>query len=355
MINYLKQFEALVTELKNDPFVRARFKLVAQVIITTVISLFLANVILNYSRDYELRVRLTGRLADQKNEEAIIDSLGRALNRDHGIIFIGLGGAIILIGYILTGWTLAPIRQILRAQKRFIADASHELRTPLSIMKTNSEVLLMDGDNINPRDSIGALKSNIEEIDRMSKLIENLLRLSYYDNKTPEIPLYPVNLSEIVKSIVDKAKTLAMTKTIRLTVTDADDGKILGNPTALEQLIINIVKNAILYTPEGGTVTVSVKNYDSSGVRFNVRDTGVGIDPKEIPSIFNPFYKTETSKSIYNGGSGLGLTIVKKIVDRHLGQISVESDIGKGTSVTVSFPNFRKTSHATQNLTQPAS
>lgn len=342
MINYWKQLGAWVTELKADPFVKARFKLTFQKILAVVIFFVLAGIILNYSHDYILKTKLTGKLSDLKTEELTLDKTNADIRKTDDIILVLLGIATTAVSYILSGVTLEPIRQIVRAQKRFIADASHELRTPLSIMKTNSEVALMDGDHIDVNESAWVLKSNIEEIDRMSKLIENLLRLSYYDNKTPEIPFVLVDLAEIVKSIVNKARTLAFKKSIRLNVNSADQAEILGNQTALEQLIINIIKNAILYTPEGGTVTVSVKNYNFRGVHFNVRDTGIGIDPKEIPNIFNPFYKTDASKNIYSGGSGLGLTIVKKIVDRHGGQINVESDLGKGTSVTVIFPNLYK-------------
>jgi two-component system, OmpR family, sensor histidine kinase CiaH len=342
MINYLKRFVAWATELRDDPFFRARIKLTFQKFLLIIFLFFTAGYIINLAFDYRLRINLSGKLADKQTEIRIIDETGAALRKDAVVMLFILGGCVLVAGYVLAGATLVPIKQIVRAQKRFIADASHELRTPLSIMKTNSEVMLMDGNKISSNGAISVFKSNIEEIDRMSKLIENLLRLSYYDNKSPELPFSHIDFARIVTNIVEKIRTLAFQKSIRLYIAEIETAEIVGNESALEQLVTNIVKNAILYTPNGGTVSVVVKRNVAGAVKFIVKDTGVGMHPDEIPLIFNPFYKTDSSKLQFNSGSGLGMTIVKKIVDRHLASIKVDSILGGGTTVSVIFPSPNK-------------
>lgn len=339
MTNYLRQFEGWVTGLKDDPFFRARIRLTFEKFAIVLVLFLIAGFIIDKAYDYRLRLHLTGQLPNKAVETQIINETSDDLQGDAIVMLSILGGAVVVVGYFLAGATLRPIKQIVQAQKRFIADASHELRTPLSIMKTNAEVVLMDGEKMSANEAAVVLKSNIEEIDRMSKLIENLLRLSYYDNTAPEIPFTRVDLAEVVQSIVAKAKTLAYQKSIRLNISEIARAPVLGNPIALEQLAMNLIKNAILYTPEGGTVAVTVIRSSNGVVGFRVRDTGIGIHPDEIQNIFKPFYKSDTTKLLYAGGSGLGLAIVKKIVDRHQASIRVESDIGKGTSVTVTFPN----------------
>jgi signal transduction histidine kinase len=246
--------------------------------------------------------------------------------------------AVALASYFLADIALGQVRNVLRAQKRFIADASHELRTPLSIIKADSEIALFDGDQISSVDAVHTLKSNLEEVDRMSKIIDNLLSLSLYDSKVTQIPFAPVNLTDTVGKIVIKAQALAIKKGIRLSTHDNDRITINGNDTAIEQMTMNLIRNAILYTPPGGTVDVQVKKDQDNHAAFVIRDSGIGISAKDLPHIFNPFYKAERPKT--SEGSGLGLTIVRRIVDRHHGIIRIDSEIGVGTTVTVLFPEL---------------
>src|SRR3989344_3818635 len=265
MKNFLKQLEAWGTALKDDPFLRARLRLV--VLNSAILIGFIGVSFFIFRYNYKL-------------------------------LFIIISAGTILMNYMFSAETLAPIRQIVRAQKRFIADSSHELRTPLSIIKINTDVALLEGKDLTTKEAVRTLESNLEEVDRMSKLIGNLLKLSYYDAKPVEVPFSKIDLSKIVKDIVEKTNNIALTKNIRLSMSRAEPAPIWGNPTAIEQLAINLIRNAITYTPEGG-----------DGIR---------------------------SKS----SSGLGLTIVKKIAERHKAIIDVESAMDSGTVFHVRFPKF---------------
>ena len=305
MRSYWKQFAGWVTRLKDDQFVSARLKLT---LLFTSVAIIVLGVLY-----------FTGGVVS---------------------LFFLTSLVIILIiaTYIIGGQALSPIRNVLRAQKRFIADSSHELRTPLSIMKTNSEVALMGNPKENPEELAEALKSNLEELDRMSKIIEHLLALSFYENKFINIPSNRVDLAEVVKDIVEKTRSLALKKSVSLEISTTEPAPVLINPTALEQLVMNLVKNAIVYTPSGGKVKVSVARNGNNFVELWVKDTGIGIAPEDLPHIFNPFYKTASSKKLTSGASGLGLTIVKKIVERYNGSITIQSELGRGTQVSVFLP-----------------
>ncbi len=306
MKNFWKRFAAWVTGLRNDPFVSARVKLAALYAIGIAVLFFITEI-----------------------------SVRRGI-RSYTLI----GLLVVAVSYAISGRTLTPIHRIVRAQKRFIADASHELRTPLAIMKTNSEVALLGGD-IDPKEAAEALRGNLEEIDRMSKIIENLLALSYYDNQFAEIPFQEINLSKLVTGIAEKTQSLAKKKSINLRLLNMDPGLIMGNPVAIEQLVINLIKNAVTYTPDNGQVSVSVTTKILT-LEFKVKDTGIGIERKDLAHVFSPFYKAGQARAqLERESSGLGLTIVKKIVERHHGSIYLNSAIGKGTTIIITFPRYQ--------------
>lgn len=318
MKNFWKRFAAWVIGLRNDPFIWARLQLAGLYTLSLSAVFFLAN-----SEGFRFW------LYSQVQHENTIS------------VYLLLILVAVSISFVFSGRSLYPLRQIMRAQKRFIADASHELRTPLAIMKTNSEIVLLDGDRIDPQEAQQTFKSNLEEIDRMSKIIENLLALSYYDNRFADIPFQEINLSRLVTAIVEKSQSLAKKKSINLRLLNTDPGLIRGNIVAIEQLAINLIKNAITYTPEGGQVSVSVTT-KSASIEFKVKDSGIGIEKKDLPSVFNPFYKAGQGRiQLERESSGLGLAIVKKIVERHDGTIYLNSAIGKGTTFIITFPRHQ--------------
>ncbi|MBX4189849.1 HAMP domain-containing histidine kinase [Candidatus Parcubacteria bacterium] len=339
MTNFWKQFVGWGTELKDDPFVNARFKLTLFYTIAIGLVFLITNEVLMYTRVGVIENSITTNL-DPVLKTQIIHQINEGLQRMTIILYGMLTLALVGLSFIIGGRTLSPIRQIVRAQKRFIADASHELRTPLAIMKTNSEVALLDGEHITSSEAHATLQSNLEEMNRMSKIIENLLSLSYYDNRFTEIPFSAIKFSDLVTNITNKSQSLAVKKAIELQLTASQEGLVLGNPTALEQLTINLVKNAVTYTQPHGRVTIEVCD-KGNHLELRVKDNGVGIAEKDLPNIFSPFYKAGESRTQEEkGSSGLGLTIVRKIVDRHKGTIEVHSKLGKGTTVLVSLPKL---------------
>lgn len=221
-------------------------------------------------------------------------------------------------------------------QKRFIADASHELFTPLSVIRAQSEVVLRNPAS-NLVDYQEMTSDTIAEVDRMSKIVENLLELSRNEYKTKAELTKPVELSELAQGVLDKIKILADKQNIILIMTGKDRGKINGDATALTHMIINLLQNAIQYTPAEGKISVGVFAKDKT-MQLIIQDTGMGIAPEHLPYIFDPFYKTDEARKRRQSGAGLGLTIVKEVVDFHKGKIDIKSKVNHGTIITIEFP-----------------
>ena len=243
--------------------------------------------------------------------------------------------ATILFGYIIARVTLAPARSALAAQKQFIGNVAHELRTPLSIIKTNTEVALFDKD-ITP-DLRGTLESNVEELDRISEIINNLLSLSTLV-KPERMEFSPVDLAMIAGEAMHKFSPLAKRGELQVTMRKSPDSIVWGNATALTQILSNILKNAITYTPRGGQVGITVEPAPNNEVVLRIRDSGIGIARKDLFRIFEPFYRADPSRTRGAAGSGLGLTIVSELVKMHRGRITMRSAVGQGTTVSVFFP-----------------
>jgi len=240
-----------------------------------------------------------------------------------------------VFGYMITRVALAPARVALASQKRFISDIAHELRTPISIIKTNSEVALLD-EGLD-EEMRRTHESNIEELDRTSDIINNLLTFSNWSS--PErISFETVDLARVVVGAVAKLAPLAAGKSVTVTVPRRESVHLVGNVAALEQIAANLIKNAINYTPAGGSVTVTVEPDYRRHAVLTVLDTGIGIDERDLAHIFEPFYRAERSRSRESGSSGLGLTIVSELVKIHRGKITVRSELNRGTQVVITIP-----------------
>lgn len=258
-------------------------------------------------------------------------------------IVIGVTG---LFGYIMTRVTLSPAQKILDSQKRFISNIAHELRTPLSVLRTNTDVALLD--NHIPPATKKTFESNREELERISEIINNLLSLTA-TVQPEQIQFSPVDLGEAAKEAIEKLSPLAKEKQVEIAYKQEvrrqeDRRAVWGNLTGLEQIATNIIRNAVLYTPKGGRVLVSVGSDNHDNVTLLIEDNGVGIAQKELFHIFEPFYRTDQARTRQNTGSGLGLTIASEILKMHRGKITIRSSPGKGTSITIAIPAYHKTS-----------
>jgi signal transduction histidine kinase len=241
----------------------------------------------------------------------------------------------VVFGYFIAGATLKPARTTLAAQKQFIGNIAHELRTPLSIIKTNIEIAMLD--TIKDPEIETMLKSNVEELDRINSLINNLVSMNSLLNLEP-IEFKRVDLGMVIDGAVEKLTDYANRRNITITLEKESPRMVKGNAVALEQIAMNLLKNAIAYTPQGGKIFVTVAPDYHHHVKLVVRDTGVGIEERDLMHIFEPFYRADRSRTRESGGSGLGLTIVNEIVKLHHGKIMIRSALKKGTTVTVLIP-----------------
>lgn len=242
-----------------------------------------------------------------------------------------------IFSYVIARITLKPVRTALSSQKRFIGDIAHELRTPLSIIKTNIEVALLNK-NINPEVE-EMLHSNREELDRTSEIINNLLSFNKLVHPK-KIHFKRVDMGDVIDTAVMALKELGVQKKVKIKIRKKSPRTVWGNSTALEQVALNLLKNAIAYTPPGGEIEVIAEPNNRGWLVFKVSDTGVGISRTDLAHIFEPFYRAERSRNRRVGsGSGLGLTIVNEIVKFHSGRISIKTALNKGTAVTILIPS----------------
>ena len=249
--------------------------------------------------------------------------------------------AVILIfssaaGYFLAGMTLRPIEEAMDEQKRFVADASHELKTPLTSLQTSIEVALRDKE-ITLKEALFTLSDSLSDIKNMTNLTSDLLSLTKYQQNGREF-FGKVNLQDVIQSSIKKVSPLAKKKKIGIKII-SKDSEIRGNKEGLEKLITILLDNAVKYTPERGGIEVNSRK-TGKYVTISVSDTGCGITKKDMPMIFERFYRSDISRSkIDASGFGLGLSIAKSIADIHKGTITVESQLGKGSTFIVKLPS----------------
>jgi len=224
-----------------------------------------------------------------------------------------------------------------RQVAQFTADASHELRTPLTILRGELEVALRSGAaNSGGRDM---LESTLEETERLSKTVENLMVLSRLDSGELKLELRSFDLTALCRETVDQMRLLTEDKSIDLVCASSARVDVLADRLRIRQILINLIDNAIKYTVAGGRIEVQVFS-DNSAAVIKVSDTGQGIPAEAIPLIFDRFYRVDKARSRETGGSGLGLAIAKSICDLHGGRIFVDSVLGNGTTVSVRIPEM---------------
>ncbi len=230
---------------------------------------------------------------------------------------------------------LQRLEKAFNSQLQFIADASHELKTPLTILRTQWEKLSAQEDL--PYEYRVKIQSDIEELARLSNLINNLLIIATPENKLVAEELFELNLSELVQSFYEDIRLLTEEKQQHLQIRITDNITILGDKVRIFQLLLNLADNAIKYTPINGNIDIELVREDLHAV-FSIKDNGIGIPEESLPHIFERFYRVDKSRSRQSGGYGLGLAVCKTIVEAHKGSISIVSNFSKGTKVVVRLP-----------------
>ncbi|MFO0775010.1 MAG: heavy metal sensor histidine kinase [Nitrospiraceae bacterium] len=225
----------------------------------------------------------------------------------------------------------ASFRQI----RQFSSDASHELRTPLTVMKGETELVLRRQRDCDDYRSV--LDSNLEEIDRMTRIVDELLFLSRADMGEVKMATAPVALTDLLADIQEQASVLGHAQDITVQVGTMQSATVLGDELRLRELFLNLVDNAVKYSKPGGTVTLTMHT-ERGLVRVAITDQGIGIRPDAIPRIFNRFYRTDEARGHTKAGTGLGLAICAWIADAHRGKIDVQSTVGEGSTFTVTLP-----------------
>ena len=219
------------------------------------------------------------------------------------------------------------------SQQQLIQDVSHELRTPLTALKGKQEVAL--NKRRSPEEYESVLSVNLEEINKMSQLVENLLVLARLENEDPLLKIQSISLTQIIEQVLNTMKPLADQKKISLLFLSNEQILIEVDANQVNRVISNIIDNAIKYTPNNGEVNIKLSK-DNVFAKIVISDTGIGMAKDELSRIFDRFYRIDESRS--SPGFGLGLSIAKSIIDIHQGKIEVESLPGKGTAFTVFLP-----------------
>jgi heavy metal sensor kinase len=235
---------------------------------------------------------------------------------------------------------LARIETSVQRITQFTTDASHDLRTPVALIRASAELALRRSRTEDKyRETLSRILATSEET---SHLIENLLTLARADAGAAELHFKTIDLVPHVEKMATEAAILAAGKSIQIQK-DLSPGpiEVSADPAAIERLLLIVLENAVKYTPPCGTVAVALSN-GAANARIEVRDTGIGISEKDLPHIFERFYRADHSRSHETGGSGLGLAIAKWIVDMHHGTIEAQSEPGRGSQILISLPALSK-------------
>lgn len=237
--------------------------------------------------------------------------------------------------------TLARLENSFRRTRQFSADVSHELRTPLTILQGETEVGIKWVKE--PDEFRELLQSNLDEIKRMSNIIEALLELSRMEEGGVKLELQEIGLRALFEELVQQRSILVREKELHIRLEAAKELYVWGDWLRLRQVFANLIDNAIKYTPEGGAITLTLEEVDAR-VRVEVTDTGPGIPAEDIPFIFDRFYRVDKARNRAHGGSGLGLSLAKTFTEAHGGRIEVVSKVGSGSTFIVHLPLFTPSS-----------
>ncbi len=265
---------------------------------------------------------------------------------------LSLGGAIALLAIGGTGWwltrrSLHSIEQTLAKLQQFTADASHELRSPITAIKTAIDVIQSHPDRIHPADR-RKLSIIMQANQQMQDLVENLLVLARMDNAVVQQTWISLPLHDILDDLVEDLQPQAIAADVQLQIKILEEGWVKGDAAQLRRVFLNLLDNAIYYTPAAGNIHITLHLRDTStltsprkGVVVTVQDTGIGMSADQLPHVFSRFWRADEARSRKSGGSGLGLAIVNAIVATHHGSITVTSQVNVGSCFRVEFPSVK--------------
>ncbi len=244
-----------------------------------------------------------------------------------------------VIGWILAGRSIQPIQESYDQMEKFTADAAHELQTPLTVLQSALE----DSYDVT---TLEDLKPNLELIDRqafrLSYLVKDLLLISRLEKQQRKTYWTDICLNDVVQDLVEEFASIAFDQNLDFTDDIPNEPKLIiqGDNQQIYQLISNIIRNAIRYTPEGGSIKIKLARglHTPNLAKITIRDTGIGIAKSDQAKIFDRFYRVNSDRARSSGGTGLGLAIVKAIVKNHRGKISVISNVGEGSQFMITLP-----------------
>ncbi|HEY9881283.1 MAG TPA: two-component system sensor histidine kinase RppB, partial [Leptolyngbyaceae cyanobacterium] len=247
-----------------------------------------------------------------------------------------------LISWWVAGVAIRPAYAAYRQIEQFTADAAHELRTPLAAVRASAESVSCAA-HITDSEARDILQVIIRQSQRLTTLVNDLLILSRLEQHSNATHATLICLSDLISDIEEELSDLAFAKKIQLTTLPAHPPalSVQGNEEQLYRLVLNVVSNALNYTPEGGNVTLHLSSRDRNAL-ITVEDTGIGIDPKDQAKIFDRFYRVDPNRARHTGGSGLGLAIAQAIARSHGGSLYVKSELGKGSRFTIQLPKAKE-------------
>ena len=241
---------------------------------------------------------------------------------------------------------IARLETSFGALRRFTADASHELKTPLTVLRADVERAMHP--NAQGSEAMQALEEALQETARMSDLVDSLLTLARADEGRFDLHREPVALGPLVRDVYETATILGESAGLTVSMAVLEEGAVDGDARRLRQLFLNLVTNAIKYTPSGGRVEISLSQRMGEEIAFTVRDTGIGMSAADLSHVFERFWRADRARSRTSerGGFGLGLAISQWIAQAHGGRIAVQSRLGRGSVFTVTFPLLSAAAHA---------
>lgn len=327
-------------------FHSARFKLTAwYLLIIMIISISFSAVIYRsltieverFDRIQRLRIETRyGFMAPGMIDPTLIEDTEKRIVITLLIINVSILVVSGVTGYFLAGLTLTPIKEMVDEQNRFISDASHEIRTPLTSLKSAFEVYLREKKPTLKEANI-LVKESITEVNKLQYLSQSLLQLNQHQNLADSGKFEKVSIKNILDEAIKKVAPIADQKQIVI-LPILENYNLYANKYAVTDLFVILLDNAIKYSLHESKVKVVTKKKDNQ-ILVSIIDHGIGIDEKDLPHIFDRFYRADTARSKQNsGGYGLGLSIAKKIADKHGGTISIKSEVNKGSVFTVHLP-----------------